>query len=134
MNPYLKSLLVILLLTLCVNCDISDIESNKTQEEEFAELVAHKAYIVSLIENATCNSNDQCAYVGLGSKPCGGPWEYLVYPSTTDTKLILEQVAIYNFKENNYNKKWGIISDCMYVMPPIRVDCINNKCVAVYSN
>lgn len=114
-------------------CDVND-SSNKTQEEELSELVAHHEYILSMVTNASCTPNSTCEYVALGSKPCGGPKSYLAYPSSMDTKLLLEQVAVYNLKEDAYNKKWSIISDCMAVAPPFRVDCINNKCVAVYNN
>lgn len=115
-------------------CEVLDSNNNKTKEEDLSELMAHKATILSLVASASCASNSQCEYVGLGSKPCGGPWSYIVYPSTMDTNLLLEQVTIYNLKEQQYNQKWGVISDCSLVMPPIRVDCINNKCVAVYNN
>ncbi len=117
-----------------LNCDFENDNSSLTQQEELNELIAHKSYIKSLITNTSCSENSQCGFVGLGHKPCGGHWEYLVYSSNNDTKLLLEQVAIYNLKEEAYNRKWNVVSDCAYVMPPIRVDCINNKCVAVYSN
>lgn len=115
-------------------CEVLDSNNHKTKEEEFNELIALKESIVSLIASATCTSNSQCEYVAFGSKPCGGPWSYLVYPTTMDTRFLLEQVAIYNLKEHQYNQKWGVFSDCMLVAPPTRVDCVNNKCVAVYNN
>ncbi|MDP2088531.1 MAG: hypothetical protein Q8J84_03935 [Flavobacteriaceae bacterium] len=115
-------------------CDVLGSNDNKTQQEDLNELIAQKEYILSLVASASCSENSQCEYVALGSKPCGGPWSYLVYPSTMDTKLLLEQVTIYNLKEHQYNQKWSIISDCMAVAPPTRVDCINNKCAAVYNN
>lgn len=114
------------------NCEVFD--QNKTKEEELSELIAQKEYILSLVSSATCFSNGQCDYIGFGSKPCGGPWSYLVYPTSMDTRLLFEQVAIYNLKEHQYNQKWNIVSDCMFVLPPVRVDCINNKCVAIYNN
>lgn len=116
------------------NCDIIDGNNSKTQQEELRELTAHHDYIISLVANASCTSNSQCEYVAFGSKACGGPKSYLVYPSSIDTRHLIDQVTIYNLKEQQFNQKWGIISDCMFVSPPIRVDCVNNKCVAVYNN
>ncbi len=117
-----------------ISCEMLESDNNKTQQEDLSELIAHKEYILSLVASTSCTTNSQCEYLALGSKPCGGPWSYLAYPSSMDTRLLREQVAIYNLKENQYNQKWNITSDCMFVSPPIRVDCINNKCVAVYNN
>lgn len=126
--------LIFIILITIVSCADLDNNLNNTKEDELSELKNHKNYILSLVATATCSDNSQCNYIALGSKPCGGPWEYLAYPSTMNTGLLFEQVNIYNLKENQFNKKWNIISDCMFVSPPIRVDCINNKCVAVYNN
>lgn len=128
-----KLILIIAVFSTLLSCIDFDNNQNNTQEEELTELRNHKNYILSLVENASCVENSQCEFIALGNKPCGGPWSYIVYPSTMDTKLLLEQVAIYNLKEQQYNQKWNAISDCMFVMPPKRVDCINNKCVAVYN-
>jgi hypothetical protein len=128
-----KFILIFAVLATLISCIDFDNNQNNTQEEELTELRNHKNYILSLVENASCSENSQCEFIALGSKPCGGPWSYIVYPSTIDTKLLLEQVVIYNLKEQQYNQKWNVISDCMFVMPPKRADCINNKCVAVYN-
>lgn len=128
-----KFILIFAVFSTLISCIDFDNNQNNTQENELTELRNHKNYILSLVENASCTENSQCEFIALGSKPCGGPWSYIVYPSTIDTKLLLEQVAIYNLKEQQYNQKWNVISDCMFVMPPIKVDCINNKCVAVYN-
>lgn len=128
-----KFILIFAVFSTLISCIDFDNNQNNTQENELTELRNHKNYILSLVENASCAENSQCEFIALGSKPCGGPWSYIVYPSTIDTKLLLEQVAIYNLKEQQYNQKWNVISDCMFVMPPIKIDCINNKCVAVYN-
>ncbi|MDP3353217.1 MAG: hypothetical protein Q8S44_05710 [Flavobacteriaceae bacterium] len=129
-----KLILILLINSILFSCEVFDSNNDKTQEKELSELIAHHDYILSLVKSTTCTSNSQCDYIAIGSKACGGPKSYLAYPSSMDTKLLFEQVAIYNLKEQQYNQKWGIVSDCMFVSPPIRVDCINNKCVAVYNN
>jgi hypothetical protein len=74
-----------------------------------------------------------CDSIAFGSKPCGGSWSYLAYPTTIDVDLLLSKVNYYNEKERLFNIKWGIISDCAVVTPPTNVECIEGKCTAIYN-
>ncbi len=75
-----------------------------------------------------CSNSGQCEVIAFGSKPCGGPWEYLVYSSSdTDRELLIEKVNTYNQLQNEYNMKNGIGSDCAFVMPP-EVTCTDGQC------
>ena len=75
-----------------------------------------------------CSNSGQCEVIAFGSKPCGGPWEYLVYSSSgTDVELLIEKDNTYNQFQNEYNMKNGIGSDCAFVMPP-EVSCADGKC------
>jgi len=105
-------------------------ESGK--EEDLAELTALHEDIELIIDSGICSENASCDYIAFGSKACGGPKTYLVYSTSIDTELLKQKVATYNALENAYNKKWGVISDCAYVLPPNKVTCINGKCTAVY--
>jgi hypothetical protein len=40
-------------------------------------------------------------------------------------------VENYTKAEDAYNRKFGIISDCMVVTPPTQLACENGKCVQV---
>lgn len=93
-----------------------------------------KTEIIVLAESSSCSEEDNCNFVGLGSKPCGGHWEYLLYSSSIDTIELLAKVEEYNNLEIEFNQKWGIISDCSFVIPPDSVTCEDGKCKAVYSN
>ena len=55
-----------------------------------------------------------CEVVGLGQKPCGGPWEYVAYCPTTDDGARLRAAAAEVLRaERAYNERYGIASaDC----------------------
>ena len=103
-----------------------------TKEEDLAELTALQEEIELLVDSGVCSENSDCNYIAFGSKACGGPKTYLVFSTSINVELLQQKVATYNELENDFNKKWGIISDCSVVLPPTSVACINGKCVAVY--
>lgn len=129
MNYYSPFFGVFLLIS--ISCSLDD--SSKSQEEELAFLNQQKNGIEQLASSASCSESSTCNYVAFGSKPCGGPWTYLAYNSAIDEDLFLNKVGTYNANEEVYNLKWGIISDCSFVVPPNSVDCIGGKCTTVYN-
>ncbi len=90
------------------------------------ELKIKKQEIINYISSFNCSTS--CNYIALGSKPCGGPWEYIPYPSTANETIITEMVQEYNQMEYNYNIQNEIVSDCSMVMPPNEVNCVNGIC------
>lgn len=102
-----------------------------TKEEDLAALTALQEEIGLLVDSGVCSENSDCESIAFGSKACGGPKTYLVFSKSIDIVLLEQKVAIYNELENSFNKKWGIISDCSYVLPPTNVACVNGKCTAV---
>lgn len=103
-----------------------------TLETEQQALNASKKAIQDLAATSICNSTFTCKFIALGSKPCGGPWSYLVYSTSIDTEKLEKMVEAYNKKEADFNEKWGSVSDCMFVSPPSSVNCENNTCIAIY--
>lgn len=103
-----------------------------TKEEDLAELTSLQEEIELLIDAGICSENSDCDYLAFGSKACGGPKAYLVFSTSIDVALLQQKVATYNALENAFNKKWGIISDCSFLLPPTSVACINGNCKAVY--
>jgi hypothetical protein len=104
-------------------------EKELNREEEGALLDAQKREIISLAKSGACAINSQCRYTGLGSKPCGGPWSYLVYSTSVDTSKLLIKVSEYNASEDRYNRKWGIYSTCDVTPSPDSIRCLNGICV-----
>jgi hypothetical protein len=103
-----------------------------SKEEDLAELNALYEEIELLVDSGACSENSNCDYIAFGSKACGGPKTYLVFSSSINVELLQQKVATYNALENSFNKRWGIISDCAYLLPPKSVECVNGKCTAVY--
>lgn len=128
MKIFKNTLKTIALLAIVFSCT-NNSESGK--EEDLAELTALQEEIELLIDSGICSENASCDYIAFGSKACGGPKTYLVYSTSIDIVLLQQKAATYNALENAYNKKWGVISDCSYVLPPNEVTCINGKCIAV---
>jgi hypothetical protein len=103
-----------------------------TQDEDKQALLSLKQDIEALANTSVCNESTECKFIAFGSKPCGGPWSYLVYSISIDTDTLEAMVANYNQKEAEFNGKYGIVSDCAMGTPPSDVTCENNTCVAVY--
>ena len=103
-----------------------------TQEQEAQELSLLRQTIEDLASQSICNESTACNYIAFGSKPCGGPWSYLVYSNSINTEELISMVEDYNQKEALYNTTWGISSDCTIVNLPTSVKCENNTCIAVY--
>jgi len=107
---------------------------NQSREQERDQLDTHKKEIVDLAASSVCSEEYTCKYAGLGSKPCGGFWEYITYSTSINEEDLLSKIKRYNQLEETYNSKYGIISDCSFVMPPDSVICENGKCKAVYNH
>lgn len=124
--------LLIFITFLAVNCNNNDI-TEPTQESDKKALKELATEIKSIADASVCSDQFVCDFIGFGSKPCGGNWEYLVYSSSIDVTEFLNKVKKYNTLEKNYNSKYGIVSDCMMAMPPNKVICDNGRCKAVYN-
>lgn len=130
MKKYLTiPLLFILYLTLCATQCEDENEFN--YDDDQTELINLKSEIESLVSTSVCNENTECKYIAFGSKPCGGPWSYLIYSSSIDTNALEMMVENYNEKESVFNERYGTVSDCAIVSPPTSISCENNICVGV---
>lgn len=130
MKKYLLIVLVLYLIAVAFRCESDD--GLVTQDDEKTELSILKTEIETLANTSICNQVATCKFIAFGSKPCGGPWSYLIYSTSINTEKLENMVEVYNKKEKTYNAKWGVVSDCAIVIPPISVECENNNCVAVY--
>ena len=125
----LKHILKTIVILATISCSNN---SEVSQEEgERLELDNLKEEIELLISKGTCTENTSCNFIAFGSKPCGGPWSYLVFSTSIDVGLLKEKVATYNKNEAAFNIKWNILSDCSVVLPPTQVTCVNGKCTTI---
>ncbi|PHQ56712.1 MAG: hypothetical protein COC16_02580 [Lutibacter sp.] len=106
--------------------------SETSQETDLLELKDLKDEIDLLISQSICADNNACDFLTFGSKACGGPKEYLVFSNSINVADLEVKVTSYNALEKIYNMKWDIVSDCMFVLPPTNVECINGECTAIY--
>ena len=102
------------------------------QETEKAEIDKLKIEIKSLADESVCSEEFSCFSVGIGAKPCGGFWEYIVYSNSIDVVSFFKKIETMNDLEKTYNEKYMIQSDCFIAMPPGSIDCVDGKCVGVF--
>jgi len=111
---------------------ISGCEQAEADQEITAKnLEKQLAEIHSVINADSCPETGECGFLAYGSKACGGPQGYLLFSNQVDIEALTKMVEEYNKAEDAYNKKFGIISDCMYATPPEKLACVNGKCVQV---
>jgi len=119
MRKLLGSFFVFIILLACNNDELTPITLN--------DLAKLESQIRDMI-GKDCSNSGQCEVIAFGSKPCGGPWEYLLYSSSdTDVALLIEKVNTYNQLQEEYNLENGIFSDCAFLMPP-EVTCTDGQC------
>jgi hypothetical protein len=103
---------------------------NDTSDEEQDRLILKEMYegIVEYIGIPRCDGGGECRYVGIGSKPCGGPWHYLIYSlSAIDEEVLLFLVERHAQFEDYMNNRYGYNSTCDVPNPP-DVRCNNGVC------
>ena len=127
--PKLIILGILTLSLMATQCD-DDIlpPSCNDQTQSLSELADQ---IDAIIAASECNDTTECRAIAFGSKPCGGPWTYLIYSTSIDTLLLQSLVEEYNTIEDNYNSECGGVSDCAFVLPPEELACENGQCVIV---
>ena len=128
-------ILIPLLTLACLLLACSESNSVITRQEiDREDLALMRQEILALIADLSCSESSECAQIGFGSKPCGGPWEYLVYaaPNVNET-LLQEKVAAYGAAEGGYNRENGIISDCA-LAPRADPTCVDQACVDLRGN
>ena len=94
------------------------------------ELEELERQIEALIGDAEASAVGQCRHMAFGSKPCGGPWTYLIYSTeATDTGALQRLVDRYNELDAERNRKEGLISDCALAPIP-DLALVGGQCVA----
>lgn len=107
-------------------------EKNRSADRDALDKL--KFQIEEMVKDVPCNDSSQWAVAALGHKACGGAVAYIAYPSSIDVDEFLEMVQRYTQGEKEYNEKYNIISDCMWVIEPEGVRCENGKPVFVYKD
>jgi hypothetical protein len=99
-----------------------------TMSQDSTVLHAMREEIVEVIGSPSCSGGGECRSVPLGVKPCGGPWEYLIYSAAAVSESALEfRVSKYNAFNDAFNRRYHVVSDCRYVLPP-DLRCADGVC------
>ena len=102
----------------------------RTEEGDRAQLAEMRREIDELVGDAASSSIEDCRYAGVGSKPCGGPWEFIIYSaSSTDSTALAEKLTAYNAFETEMNERYGYASDCSVPNAPV-LAYREGRCVA----
>lgn len=126
----LLSFMSLFLLLTAMQCDDDDTAYNC--EDSVLYLTEQKSKIENMANESICGEAFECRYIAFGSKPCGGPWEFLIYTTSIDTLALKSLVSEYNRLEANYNLNCGVASDCSVPQPPIGFNCENDQCIPMY--
>ena len=113
-------------------CGDSDsvVGNRRTKARDRALLAEMEREIDALVGDAAGASIADCRYAGVGSKPCGGPWEFVIYStSSTDSTALAERLTEYNAFEAEMNKRYGYISNCSLPNLPV-LAYRDGRCVA----
>jgi hypothetical protein len=130
------------LLTACEHLRLNEIlgRDDNQEENDRRRLTRLRAEIDELIAQPVCDGiekpcgtpackdEENCRYIGIGAKPCGGPWEFLVYSTeTVDEQFLRKQVTAYNSLEDKMNRTYGYASDCSLPNEPL-IGCVEGRC------
>ena len=108
---------------------VSSCGDDFNESDDLARLAALKTEVLLLVGEAECSDIGECRSFPLGAKPCGGPWEYLIYSITdSDTLKIKEKAEEYNEWNRVLNSRYGYESDCGMTEEP-QLLCLSGKCV-----
>jgi hypothetical protein len=98
------------------------------QQSDSQRLEELHGMIKKEIGTPTANEPSQCNLIGFGSKPCGGPWSYLVYSTAkTDDSRLKQLVSEFNELAKKINEERGLFSDCA-VTPKPKVEFVDGVC------
>jgi len=107
-------------------------DNGSLTQQEAQEMENLKSEILTMAKSEKCTNSADWKTVGLGVKACGGPVSYIAYSLKIDEAKFLEKVNLYNQKSTEYNKKFNLVSDCMLVMQPEKIECENGNPVFKY--
>ena len=123
-----SKLLIIVFISLNFQCSKSNSDDGTVTRQMLNQ---KKANIQTYINSFDCSQSSGCISMAFGSKPCGGPWEYIVFPNSVDIEELTQMVNEYNEMEHQFNIETGAFSDCMYVGPPTQIECVNGECTII---
>lgn len=100
------------------------------EKSDWNQIIALENQAKALVKTDGCSSADQCRTAAVGSRACGGPRYYLVYcAKTTDSAALFNKLKAVAEAEQEYNKRYQLVSTCEFRMPP-QVTLAGSSCQA----
>jgi|SRR5690625_2565418 len=113
------------------SCQINNGSTQKQEAERLNQLLSE---IKNLASSVNCEESSAWHFSSFGSKACGGPVGYIAYSKEIDTVHFLEKIKEHKIKQEKFNEKWNILSDCSVPPKPTGVICKDSKPSFNYSN
>jgi hypothetical protein len=84
--------------------------------------------VLRLSQPLKCSADSDCASLPMGSKPCGGPWKYVLY-SKKNAKVpaLKKKLTDYNKLDQKINEATEVMSDCSVALEPV-AKCVKSVC------
>ena len=120
---------IALLIGICFSCNDDDA---LTQEQQAQNLDQMFSEIEILATSENCDDSAEWTFTSYGSKACGGPLGFIAYPINIGTELFLKKIEEYTTAQQEFNQKWGIVSDCYVPSQPSEIICENGSPVFEY--
>jgi len=99
------------------------------EDDDREQLDVMKYEILKYVGTPLCEGESVCRSIGFGTKPCGGPWSYLIYSvSNVDSLQLFDMVSDYNRFNAELNEEYILGSDCGVLFPP-ELGCNGGQCV-----
>jgi hypothetical protein len=108
-------------------------ENSQEQDSEKLEKMYNEIIVASLSNSEPCTNSEEWDFAPIGSKACGGHAGYIVYSKKIQTEEFFTKIKKYTDAQSDFNKKWGIMSDCSITIKPAGVQCAEGKPVLIYS-
>ncbi len=101
-----------------------------TKEGDWAAILRLEEQAKAIAKTNGCSVSTECRTAPVGNRSCGGPRYYLPYcAKTTDSTALFAKLAEVAKAENEYNRKYQLMSTCEFRMPP-EVGVVAGSCVA----
>lgn len=103
------------------------IKTSQNAERIAVENLYNDIY-TQFISKISCTTSEELQAIPYGAKACGGHKGYLPFSTQMENAdQYLQLIKKFTEKEDAYNKKWGVISDCSIVNPPTEIICNNGR-------
>lgn len=124
-----KRRLGVAIFTLSVSLGTQLAEAGNSSAETLKNEIKQLADDISaLTRDKTCQTGQNCAVIGIGHRPCGGPSQYLVFSKLkTDEAKLIQLASQHRDAHRKLNQLLGLMSTCEFLPEP-PVACVNQQC------